>query len=242
MQGYIHSIESFSTLDGPGIRSVIFLQGCPLRCQYCHNPDTWPMNKGKLMDSSDVIKQVLKNKNYIAKNGGVTISGGEPTAQIEFLAELLKGLKDANLHTAVDTSGYVSLVDIIKIIDYTDLFIVDIKHMDTEQCRKLSGQTNEKVFALLKHLEQLNKAVWIRNVLVPSFTDSEDHISALCAYVQKLTNVQNFEILPYHAMAKTKYKNLHMPYKLENIPEFDSKKLLHYKKTFHKYYSRKFSM
>jgi pyruvate formate lyase activating enzyme len=217
MKGYIHSIESFSTLDGPGIRSVVFLQGCPLRCQYCHNPDTWQISKGDLLDSWEIINKVLKNKNYIAKNGGVTISGGEPTAQIEFLAELLKMFKDASIHTAVDTSGYVSLDDINKIIDYTDLFIIDIKHMEKEKSRELTGQSNEKVFILLEYLEHLNKPVWIRNVLVPGFTDSEEHISALCAYVEKLKNVQNFEILPYHAMAKAKYKKLNIPYRLNKL-------------------------
>lgn len=242
MKGYVHSIESFSTLDGPGIRSVVFLQGCPLRCLYCHNPDTWQMDRGTPLDSSDVVNKVIKNKNYISKNGGVTISGGEPTAQIDFLSELLKMFKKADIHTAVDTSGYVSLENINKIIDYTDLFIVDIKHMDKEKSRELTGQSNENVFVLLKHLETLNKAVWIRNVLVPGFTDSEEHISALCAYVKSLKNVQNFEILPYHTMAKAKYQKLNIPYKLNNIAEFDSNKLLHYKNTFHKYYKRKLSL
>ncbi|ADY56678.1 pyruvate formate-lyase activating enzyme [Syntrophobotulus glycolicus DSM 8271] len=242
MKGYVHSVESFSTLDGPGIRSVVFLQGCPLRCQYCHNPDTWQMNEGNLVDSAEVIARVLKNKNYIARNGGVTISGGEPTAQIDFLAELLKGFKEAGLHTAVDTSGYVDLDDIDRIIDDTDLFIVDIKHMDPEKCRELTGRSNEKVLALLGHLENLHQAVWIRNVLLPGFTDTEKHISDLCAYVQKLQNVQNFEVLPYHALAKAKYQDLDLPYKLDGISEFDSKQLLQYQDMIQKYYSKKFSI
>lgn len=238
MKGCIHSIESFSALDGPGIRSVIFLQGCPLRCLYCHNPDTWIKGQGTLVDSSEIFDRISRNLSYISKNGGVTLSGGEPTSQIEFLKELLQGFKAMGLHTAVDTSGYVTIEDVNKIVDYTDLFIVDIKHMDPLICRQLTGRTNSRTFKLLKHLEDLNKDVWIRNVLVPGFTDSEDHIARLCSYVRGLSNVKRFEILPYHDMGKEKYKKLNLQYKLSNMAGYDCRKLQAIKLKYDQYYGQ----
>jgi len=204
MKGYLHSIESFSTLDGPGIRSVVFLQGCPLRCLYCHNPESWIRNNGIIADSSAVLTRIARNQKYISKNGGVTVSGGEPFYQTDFLQELLKGFKAMKLHTAVDTSGYAEIEEADKVIDYTDLFIVDIKHMEETECQRLTGRSNKKAFRLLEHLEALNKDVWIRSVLVPGSTDSNAYIKKLYAYVKEMRNVKRFELLPLHDLAKEK--------------------------------------
>lgn len=225
MKGYISSIESYSALDGPGIRSVVFLQGCPLRCFYCHNPETWRLQDGLAVESSDVIDQVSKNVKFIKKNGGVTLSGGEPTAQIDFLTELLRGFKDLGLHTAVDTSGYVTLEDIERIIEYTDLFIVDIKHMDDAVCQHITGQGNERMFALLQYLEDQQKDVWVRSVLLPGLTDSEEYIAQLSSYIQSLNNVQRFELLPCHDLAANKYNQLGLKNRASLCAKYDAKTL-----------------
>lgn len=225
MKGYLHSIESFSTLDGPGIRSVVFLQGCPLRCLYCHNPDTWNIRSGKLTDTDDILKSISRNLNFISRDGGVTISGGEPTLQIDFLAELLKGLKSMGLHTAVDTSGYVSLENAEKIIEYTDLFILDIKHMDPWKCKDLTGKTNRRAFELLAYLEKNSKDVWIRNVLVPGFTDDDEHIRSLCSFAKSFDNIKRLELLPYHDMAKEKYRELNIQYRFEDMPLYSKNRI-----------------
>jgi pyruvate formate-lyase 1-activating enzyme len=217
MKGYLSSIESFSTLDGPGIRSVVFLQGCPLRCLYCHNPETWVREKGSLVDSSYIIERVSRNINYISKNGGVTVSGGEPTCQIDFLRELLMGFKSMGLHTAVDTSGYVALEDAEKIMDYTDLFIMDIKHMNSHACSELTGRSNEKAFELLKLLSKKNKYTWIRCVMVPGFTDSQAHVRSIGEYLRNFHNISRIELLPYHDMAKEKYSRLGIKYCLSHL-------------------------
>lgn len=220
MKGYVQSIESFSTLDGPGTRSVVFLQGCPLRCLYCHNPETWICRKEFLTDSSDIIRKVSRNINYISKDGGVTISGGEPLYQPEFLKELLSGFKSMGLHTAVDTSGYASVEDAIKIIDLTDLFIVDIKHMDPAASSYLTGRSSKRMFEFIEFLDSHKKSIWIRCVMVRGITDDLKHIKMLADYVKKLDSVEILEILPYHDMAKEKYKKLNLDYKLKNLPSY----------------------
>jgi len=225
MKGYISSIESFSALDGPGIRSVVFLQGCPLRCFYCHNPETWKRRDGTAYDSTEIIKRISRNLNYIKKNGGVTLSGGEPTMQIEFAQELLRGFKRLGLHTAVDTSGYVTIEDAEKIIDYTNLFIVDIKHMDPETCRQISGGSNEEMAVFLKYLELRHKTVWLRSVLLPGLTDSDEYISQVAAYVQSLNNVERLELLPCHNLAAGKYKQMGLRNRVSGMSGYDAKTL-----------------
>jgi pyruvate formate lyase activating enzyme len=223
MKGYVHSIESFSTLDGPGIRGVVFLQGCPLRCVFCHNPDSWIMERGKLVDSAEVIARIRRNLNYlgIGEQSGVTISGGEPTYQIQFLLELLKGFKAMGLHTAVDTSGYVSIEDAEKIVDYVDLFIVDIKHMDAELCQNITGQTNLKTFAFLDFLARLQKNVWIRNVLLSGITDKAEHVQQLGSYLASLNNVSRLELLPCHNLAEDKYRQLGLKNVNDRLSRYD---------------------
>ncbi|KUO59435.1 MAG: hypothetical protein APF84_19200 [Gracilibacter sp. BRH_c7a] len=225
MKGYISSIESFSALDGPGIRSVVFLQGCPLRCFYCHNPETWKTNDGMHLESSEVINRVNRNLKFIQKRGGVTISGGEPTMQIDFLSELLEGFKSSGLHTAVDTSGYVSIEDAEKIVEFTDLFIVDIKHMDNHICQQVTGKSNENMIALLKYLEDKQKKVWLRSVLLPGLTDSEEYISRISSYVRSLSNVERLELLPCHDLAANKYRQMGLNNRFSAYANYDIKTL-----------------
>lgn len=225
MNGFISSIESFSALDGPGIRSVVFLQGCPLRCFYCHNPETWKAEDGLPLDSSEVINKISRNLNFIQKSGGVTISGGEPTMQIYFLIELLKGFKALGLHTAVDTSGYVSSKDIEKIVELTDLFIVDIKHMDSHACERITGQGNERMFSLLKYLDDNQKDVWLRSVLLPGLTDSEEYIAQISSYVRTLSNISRLELLPCHNLATNKYKEMGLNNRFSAYAKYNLKTL-----------------
>jgi pyruvate formate lyase activating enzyme len=239
MKGYLHSIESFSALDGPGIRSVVFLQGCPLRCVYCHNPESWKLENGNYVDSTDIFERIRRNLKYIAKNGGVTISGGEPTHQIDFLLDLLKGFRAMGLHTAVDTSGYADIADVNQIIDYTDLFIVDIKHLDAKTCLELTGKTNQKALDLLEHLAICQKDTWVRSVLLPGLTDQEEYIERICAYVKALGNTTRFELLPCHNLAESKYKNLGIPYRNPYLAKYDYKTLQQIQHKYDRYFGEK---
>ena len=215
----LHSIESFGTLDGPGIRFVIFLQGCSLKCKYCHNRDTWDINSGEYKSLDDIFEKILKYKNYI-KSGGVTCTGGEPLLQYEFLIELFKKLKDKNIHTCIDTSGMVALTDKIKeLIDLTDLFLLDIKHINPEKCKNLVGTSNEKELAFARYLSDLGKSMWIRQVLIPGYTDDENDLINLKNFITSLKTVEKVEILPYHTMGKYKWYDLGLKYELEDVRE-----------------------
>lgn len=216
----IHSIESFGTVDGPGIRFVLFLQGCSLKCKYCHNRDTWDINSGEYKSLDEIFEKILKYKNYIYKNGGVTITGGEPLLQADFIVELFKKLKKEKIHTCIDTSGMVSLTDKIKeLIDLTDLFLLDIKHIDPKKSKNLVGVSNEKELAFARYLSDNNKKMWIRQVLVPGFTDDKEDLLKLKDFISSLKNVQKVEILPYHSMGKYKWKRLGYTYELEDVPD-----------------------
>ena len=215
----LHSIESFGTLDGPGIRFVIFLQGCSLKCKYCHNRDTWDINAGEYKSLDDIFEKILRYKNYI-KNGGVTCTGGEPLLQYEFLIELFKKLKDKNIHTCIDTSGMVALTDKMKeLIDLTDLFLLDIKHINSEKCKNLVGVSNKKELDFAKYLSDLGKPMWIRQVLIPGYTDDENDLIELKNFINSLKTVEKVEILPYHTMGKYKWYDLGLKYELEDVRE-----------------------
>lgn len=220
MKGRVHSIETFGTLDGPGIRVVIFLQGCPLRCKYCHNRDSWNKNGGKIYATDQLINEVIKYKSYIdASNGGLTVSGGEATMQPEFLNELFEKAKELNIHTCLDTSGFVDIRTIKPILNNTDLVILDIKHMDDEKCKSLTGVTNKKTLDLARYLSDINKPVWIRHVLVPGITDDVSHLKSLSKFVNSLNNVEKFEFLPYHTLGVFKWERMGIPYELINVRE-----------------------
>ena len=219
----VHSFESFGTVDGPGIRFVLFLQGCHLKCKYCHNRDTWDINGGEYKSLDEIFEKILKYKNYIYKNGGVTITGGEPLLQFEFIIELFKKLKKEKIHTCIDTSGMVSLTDKIKeVINLTDLFLLDIKHIDPKKCKDLVGFSNEKELNFAKYLSDNNKHIWIRQVLIPGYTDDEKDLVKLKDFISTLKTVDKIELLPYHSMGKFKWNRLGFNYDLENVPEATS--------------------
>lgn len=217
--GRVHSFETFGAVDGPGIRFVIFMQGCSLQCKYCQNRDTWEINAGNQYSAEELLNKILKYKNYfLASGGGVTVSGGEPLLQYKFLIELFTLLKKENIHTAIDTSGNVDLTDDMnKLIDLTDLFLLDIKCINDEICKKLTGLSNKKELAFAKYLSSINKPTWIRQVIVPTITDRTEDLLALKDFLSTLTNVEKIELLPYHDLGKSKWIKLGLKYELENI-------------------------
>ena len=217
--GRVHSFETFGAVDGPGIRFVIFMQFCSLQCKYCQNRDTWEINAGNQYSAEELLNKILKYKNYfLASGGGVTVSGGEPLLQYKFLIELFTLLKKENIHTAIDTSGNVDLTDDMKkLIDLTDLFLLDIKCINDEICKKLTGVSNKKELAFAKYLSSINKPTWIRQVIVPTITDRTEDLLALKDFLSTLTNVEKIELLPYHDLGKSKWIKLGLKYELENI-------------------------
>lgn len=214
----IHSIESFGTVDGPGIRFVIFLQGCHLKCKYCHNRDTWDINCGNYESLDDIFNKILRYKNYIYPNGGVTVTGGEPLLQVKFLIELFKKLKAKNIHTCIDTSGMVAITEDIKtLLSLTDLALLDIKHIDPIKSKNLVGFSNERELAFAKYLSDNGIHMWIRQVLIPGYTDDESDLLKLKDFISGLENVDKIEILPYHDMGKYKWKELGLKYELDDV-------------------------
>jgi len=219
--GRIHSFESFGTVDGPGIRFVAFMQGCPMRCKYCHNPDTWAASGGKEYSAEEVAATVLKYKHYFSGGGGVTVSGGEPMLQAEFVEELFTLLKARGIHTALDTSGIMFKEDDIhrydKLLSVTDLVLLDIKHIDEEEHKRLTTHTNRNILAFAEYLSAIKKPVWIRHVLVPGITDDDKYLNRLAEFLSTLPNVEKVEVLPYHTMGVVKYKKLGIDYALEGV-------------------------
>ncbi len=221
MQGYIHSKETFGTVDGPGIRYVLFLQGCVMRCKYCHNPDTWTPKKGDTVSADEIIGEYKKNREFY-KNGGITVTGGEPMLQLEFVTELFRLAKAEGIHTCIDTSGvtfspknseYVNKVD--ELLMLTDLIMLDIKHIDTDAHRELTGHGNENILAFAKHVSEKSIPLWIRHVVVPGITDNQDALIALGEFISSLKTLQALDVLPYHTMGVKKYKELGIEYPLE---------------------------
>lgn len=215
----IHSIESFGTVDGPGIRYVVFFQGCMLRCKYCHNRDTWETNTGTIREVEDLIAEVKKYKNYIVPSkGGVTASGGEPLLQAKFVAHFFKRLHDNDFHTALDTSGNFPITeDIKKVLKYTDLVLLDIKHIDNDKCKELTGIPNYHTLDFARYLSDHEIPMWIRQVIVPGITDQKEDLLKLKDFISTLKNVEKIELLPYHSMGKFKWENLGLRYPLEGV-------------------------
>lgn len=217
-EGYIHSTESMGTVDGPGIRFVIFTQGCPLRCQYCHNPDTWKLKDGKKVTVKSLIKKIKKMKPYIERSGGgITISGGEPTMQPEFTLALLKKAKAEGLHTAVDTSGFVEQAQFEKLLPYLDLVLLDIKTMDDLKHQKLTGVSNQKTLKIVELMEEKEQPYWIRQVIVPGITDDLQAVKDFADYLNDKKYLQKVELLPYHELGKHKWEKLGLEYKLAAV-------------------------
>lgn len=217
--GRIHSFESFGTVDGPGIRYVIFMQGCPLKCKYCHNRDTWDFSGGEEYSVDEVIDRIKRCKSYIdASGGGVTVSGGEPLLQPQFLIELFKRLKELNISTALDTAGSLKINEKIEeLLKYTDLVILDIKHINNKKSIELTGVPNENNINFAKYLSEKNIPMWIRQVLVPGYTDDKEDLLNLKKFIISLKTVKKVEILPYHDLGKFKWENLGEKYPLADV-------------------------
>lgn len=218
LKARIHSVETMGTLDGPGIRFVIFMQGCPLRCCYCHNPDTWDIQGGRIVGIEELIAKILRYKPYMdASGGGVTVSGGEPTLQPEFIAELFRRCKEEGIHTALDTCGYCSITDIDKIIPYTDLVLFDIKHIQPQEHIILTGKDNNRILDALKHIDSKNIPLWIRHVILPGLTDNILFVNMLAEFLKTIHSLELVELLPYHNLGIHKWRKLGLKYPLERV-------------------------
>lgn len=219
LTGRIHSFETLGAVDGPGIRFVLFMQGCHLHCKYCHNRDTWDMKCGKEYTVDEIYNKIMHYKNYfIASNGGVTASGGEPLLQVDFLIELFKKLKSSGISTALDTSGMVNINEKIrKIIDLTDLFLIDIKSINDEICKELVGHSNKQELEFIRYLDSIGKEIWIRQVIVPTITDKEEDLYKLRDFINSINHITKVDLLPYHDLGKYKWLELNEKYLLEDI-------------------------
>ena len=232
MQGRIHSLESFGTVDGPGVRYVVFFQGCPMRCAYCHNPDTWELNAGELMDSDYIIEQFERNRSFYT-TGGITATGGEPLMQIDFLTELFTKAKDKDIHTCLDSSGIAFnpnnpelMAKFDELVKVTDLVMLDIKHIDPEKHFALTKQHNENILAFAQYLSDNGIELWIRHVVVPGLTDDDVYLEKLGYFIGGLKTLKALDVLPYHTMGVVKYEKLGIEYPLKDVPAMSQKTAL----------------
>lgn len=218
IKGKLHSFESCGTVDGPGIRFIVFTQGCPLRCKYCHNPDTWKMKDAKYERTTDfVMNEILKYRGFFANNGGVTVTGGEPLMQPDFVEELFMKCKKEGIHTALDTSGYIFDERVKEVLKYTDLVLLDIKCMNSNEYKELTGVDLDPTLKFAKYLSDIGKPMWIRHVLVPGITDRDEYLENLADFVKELKSVEKVEILPFHKMGEFKWKELGLEYQLDKV-------------------------
>ncbi|MCQ2576175.1 MAG: pyruvate formate-lyase-activating protein [Treponema sp.] len=223
MEGYVHQLESFGCADGPGSRFIIFLAGCPLRCKYCHNPDTWKMTDGTLYTTDKLVEEAMSCSSYWGKKGGVTVSGGEPLAQIDFLIELFTKLKEKGVNTCIDTAGGPFRKEgewfekFKKLMEVTDILLMDIKHINEEEHVKLTGVSGKNIREMFAYLDEINKPIWIRHVLVPGITDNDQYLTETRDFIRTLHNVQRVEVLPYHGLGAMKYKDLGIDYELKDL-------------------------
>lgn len=227
--GNIHSIESCGTVDGPGLRFVVFTQGCPLRCQYCHNPDTWDYKgEANKMSVDEILAQYDGVKEFCG--GGITVTGGEPLVQIDFITELFKAARAKGIHTALDTSGLLfnkeNTAKIDELLKYTSLVLLDIKHIDDEEHKKLTGHSNKNILAFARYLSENQKPMWVRHVVVPGITFNKDYLARLGEFLAELNNVQALDVLPYHDMAVPKYESLGIEYPLKGVPPLTKEQAL----------------
>ena len=232
----VHSVESFGSVDGPGIRFVIFLKGCAMRCQYCHNPDTWDRAGGNLRSVDDVLSQALRYRSYWGEKGGITVSGGEALLQIQPLTELFHKAKDLGINTCLDTSAQPfsrkdgRFSDFEALMKYTDLVLLDIKHIDNDAHKRLTGWENENILDCARYLSDIHKPVWIRHVLVPGINDDDESLHRLRSFIDTLSNVERVEVLPYHALGVYKWEQLGIPYKLTDVKPPTEESVLHARK------------
>ena len=223
MKGFIHSIESFGSVDGPGIRFLIFLQGCPMRCQFCHNPDSWKVGVGEEWTADDLLDKAGRFRSYWGEKGGITVSGGEALMQIDFLIELFEKAHKRGINTCLDTSAQpfrkegVFFEKFECLMSVTDTVLLDIKHIDEEEHRKLTLHSNKNILACARYLSEIHKPVWIRHVLIPGITDKDEYLLALRDFLSTLTNVERIDVLPYHTLGVYKYEKLGIPYPLQGV-------------------------
>jgi len=236
MQGRIHSLESFGTVDGPGVRFVVFVQGCPMRCAYCHNPDTWAMTGGTLMEPEYIIEQYERNKGFY-RGGGITVTGGEPLMQVDFLIDLFTLAKKKEIHTCIDTSGIAFNPDsaafmekLDHLMTLTDLVMLDIKHINPEKHKELTAQPNQRILEFASYLNEKKVDMWIRHVVVPGITDDDKYLDELGYFIGQFTNLKVLDVLPYHTMGEVKYEKLGMEYKLKGVPAMEKDKAIEKKK------------
>ena len=236
-KGRIHSLESFGTVDGPGTRFVVFTQGCPMRCAYCHNPDTQTTEGGTLMEPSEILEQYLRNEPFYVRGGGLTVTGGEPLLQVDFLIDLFTLLKEHNVHTCIDTSGIVfnkdnaSLIEKLdKLMELTDLVMLDIKHIDNEKHLALTAQPNSGILDFAAYLCERKVDMWIRHVVVPGYTDDDKYLFDLGYFIGQFDNLKALDVLPYHTMGETKYEKLGRDYPLKGVPAMDKETAIEKKK------------
>ena len=221
--GLVHSLESFGSVDGPGVRFVVFLQGCALRCKYCHNPETWSAEGGTEWSPEKLFQHVWRYRNYWGKKGGITVSGGEPLLQADFLCEFFQLAKEQHIHTTLDTAGQPFTTAepffsrLTTLLEHTDLVILDLKHIDPEKHRLLTGHSNESILSFARFLDQIHKPMWVRHVLVPGITDDPANLHGIRAFLDTLSNVEKVEILPYHTLGIYKWETLGIPYSLSDI-------------------------
>lgn len=236
MQGYIHQLESFGSVDGPGVRFIIFFSGCPLRCKYCHNPDTWDMTKGKLYTVDELLNEALSCRAYWGAKGGITVSGGEPLMQLDFLLELFTKAKEKGVNTCIDTAGGPFTKEgewfekFKKLMEVTDILLMDIKHIDEEEHIKLTGRTGKNIIEMFRYLDEIKKPIWIRHVLVPGITDNDEYLLRTRDFIRTLSNVQRVEILPYHGLGAMKYKDLGIDYVLKDTESPSAERVANAKK------------
>lgn len=223
--GKLHSIETFGALDGPGIRTVFFLQGCPARCMYCHNPDTWNEDEGEQITVGEVVSRARRGRPYYGENGGVTFSGGEPLLQADFLIEAMDALRRDGITSAIDTSGTYFDDKSETVIAHCDMVLLDIKHIDPAKFEELTGREQGTLRLLIDAINRKEKPVWIRQVIVPGFNDDEDYIHRLNEFLLRIKHIKKIELLGYHNMAEPKYDKLGIKYRLKGVKPMDSKSL-----------------
>jgi pyruvate formate lyase activating enzyme len=235
MEGYVHSIETCGTVDGPGLRFVVFTQGCPMRCLYCHNPDTWQINTGNKMSIDEIVEEFNKKSNFY-KNGGITVTGGEPMVQMEFLTELFKKFHSMGVHTCLDTSGimfheneeYLKKVD--ELLSVTNLVMLDIKHIDPVEHEKLTKQKNDNILKFARYVDDKNIDIWIRHVVVPGITQNDTYLYKLGEFIGTLKNIKALDVLPYHTMGIVKYENLGLDYPLKGVRPLEKEEAIEARK------------
>lgn len=223
LQGRIHSIETFGSVDGPGVRFIIFLKGCNLRCKYCHNADTWNPESKDLRTADELLDKAERYKSYWGDEGGITVSGGEPLLQMDFLRELFSKAKERGINTCIDTAAEPFtreepfFSEFKALMEDTDLLLVDIKHIDNDEHIKLTGKPNENIKDCLRYLSDIGKPVWIRHVLVPGITDNDEYLKKTRDFIDTLSNVKRIDVLPYHSLGQFKWEELGIPYQLQGV-------------------------